>query len=85
MSPLECAARAVHQHSFSDRPWESMLAADHARYVEAARAVLQAVHEPTEFATDCGAYKLPGIDQEFKQRKVRQIWQVMIDAILDDC
>lgn len=84
MTPLERAARAVHQHSFSDRPWESMVAADHARYAVTARAVIEAIREPDAHAMDSGAYKLPGIDGEFKRSQARQIWRRMIEAILQD-
>jgi hypothetical protein len=33
---------------------------------------------------DCGAYRLPGIGNEFKQAKAREVYQAMIDAALSE-
>lgn len=77
MSPLERAVRAIRGGVY-----ESDDVADHMHQEAAlrtARAVLQAIREPSESAI------LDGVQQaDVSGEEVRDIWQVMLAAVLDE-
>lgn len=88
MTPLERAARALFKRDpgpYGDCvDWAIEQDFGWCDRVDDARAVLQAIREPSEHAMDCGAYRLPGIDAAAKQAKARDVYRAMIDAALEE-
>lgn len=84
MTPLERAARALHRLSVRQRAlasheadWDNMSQRNRDLYVEQARAVLQAIREPSDKMVRDGERLLP-------LKWGRAIWQRMIVAALEE-
>lgn len=84
MTPIERAARAIHNFRQSRgfgglATWESEPHEIHTLHLDTARAVLEALREPSDFMLDAGGnYVETRLD-------TRENWQAMIDAALGEC
>lgn len=92
MTPLERAARALARRSCSPGgeaqfpyvsadEWEEKNWPDH---MPAARAVLEAIREPSEGMREQGAGQLFGSASDDWGDDARLVWQAMIDAALSE-
>lgn len=91
MTPLERAAMALYARSYRAKlpgppppAWSALSRRDRDGFAEAARAVLQAIREPSEAMTKAGSAVLPGIPRPQTEMDSELAWQAMIDAALEE-
>ena len=78
----DCAnPSALPQHSLRDLQWEKVNDVTREHYLTRARAVLQAIREPSERMDNAG---MAEADKTSHGIVVTPIWQAMIDAALEE-
>lgn len=95
MTPIERAARALYaarvkrQHPNPERfTWEAAPSLERKCLIIDARAVLQAIREPTEAMTAIGGQINAGLSSgrasQPYEDDARAVWQAMVDKILEE-
>lgn len=81
MTPLERAARALADRA-DGGPWEHLPRAHHQLYIEDARAVLEAIREPSEAMKRAGTAVMRGDGDDKYWADAVGAYAAMIDAAL---
>lgn len=91
MTPLERAARAmldsnrIHNGLLPDAELNDMTVQARADYLRQARAVIEAIREPSEAMLGAADYVMPGVTQDTARANEQAAWKIyrrMIDALL---
>lgn len=96
MTMLERVARAIYDScpmfmaaglsldTLKQIPWEDLQSEDRQEAIDAARAAIEALMEPTSEMLNAGASKQDEFDRRFESDNAYEIFEAMLKAVLEE-